>query len=380
MSKEKERCIAYFRYLHSRLQILSKEDLKGTRIEHRFKRAFLSLFGQANEAFTSTMFLNDDQLQKKLNKDEFQEDGSMLAFWVINRQFQKFIDSQFTLDYDNQMTDKYFAECTGIEVKQFREALLQYMGNVKNKSGNDTNTDDADIRPIYDEELMTELNNSEKHYSSTWVMLRGLLLKEYVIKDRMKDECGGIKSEKQDESSRSGNDIDIRPIYDEEPIAKELNSQAKIQSYKTRNRNKPVDQKSHTQKPGRQIFTRHRFSPNKSSTMYEKTSSRYGLRWKYMGRIFNTVGLRWIPIGKLLDSFMGKVDSELPSGSNVDISKIHECKQTLDLSACTLLTVVSKSSTVPTANASDKRQQQPNSTSSTSTLGTTVTADGNFDF
>ncbi|GKF06518.1 hypothetical protein Tco_0037186, partial [Tanacetum coccineum] len=41
--------------------------------------------------------------------------------------------------------------------------------------------------------------------------------------------------------------------------------------------------------------------------------------------------------------------------------------------------VVSKSSAVTTANAPDKRQQQPDSTSSTSTLATTVTADGNFD-
>ncbi|GKE75472.1 hypothetical protein Tco_1537513 [Tanacetum coccineum] len=41
--------------------------------------------------------------------------------------------------------------------------------------------------------------------------------------------------------------------------------------------------------------------------------------------------------------------------------------------------VVSKSSTVTTADASDKRQQQQDSTSSTTTLTTTITADGNFD-
>ncbi|GJV74136.1 hypothetical protein Tco_1494131 [Tanacetum coccineum] len=93
MSKAKERCMAYFRSLNSHLQVLSKEDLKGTRIEHGFKRAFLSLFGQDNETFTSMMLLNVDQLQKQLDKDEFQEDESMAAFWVINRQFQKFIDS-----------------------------------------------------------------------------------------------------------------------------------------------------------------------------------------------------------------------------------------------------------------------------------------------
>ncbi|GJZ75978.1 hypothetical protein Tco_0640443 [Tanacetum coccineum] len=42
--------------------------------------------------------------------------------------------------------------------------------------------------------------------------------------------------------------------------------------------------------------------------------------------------------------------------------------------------VVSKSSAVTTADASDKCQQQQDSTSSTSTLATTITADGNFDF
>ncbi|GJX69725.1 hypothetical protein Tco_0305452 [Tanacetum coccineum] len=134
------------------------------------------------------MFLNVHQLQKQLDKDEFQEDGSMAAFWVLNRQFQQFINSQVTLDYESQMTDKYFAAYTGIEVKQFRETLLQHMGNVKkyvaertrkafddglvvkessgtgsrkqdtrSRSGNDIDTDNADIRPIYDEELMAKV-------------------------------------------------------------------------------------------------------------------------------------------------------------------------------------------------------------------------------
>ncbi|GJV35105.1 hypothetical protein Tco_1407582 [Tanacetum coccineum] len=176
-------------------------------------------------------------------------------------------------------------------------------------------------------------------------------------------------------------------------LLKEVNLRAKIQSHKTRHSNKPVDQKSHTYKPGRQIFTGHRFYPNMTFAVYEKTSPRSDLRWNPMGRNFDTVGLRWIPTGKLLDSCTGKVDSEPPHGSNVDIFKIHECKQTLDLSAvgkCIRSSlfdeyfnrenqVVSKSFAVPTANASDKRQQQRDSTSSTSTLATTVTANGNFD-
>ncbi|GJS04446.1 hypothetical protein Tco_0320954 [Tanacetum coccineum] len=41
--------------------------------------------------------------------------------------------------------------------------------------------------------------------------------------------------------------------------------------------------------------------------------------------------------------------------------------------------VVSKSFAVTTADASDKRQQKQDSTSSTSTLATTIIADGNFE-
>ncbi|GJT47754.1 hypothetical protein Tco_0973911 [Tanacetum coccineum] len=75
-------------------------------------------------------------------------------------------------------------------------------------------------------------------------------------------------------------------------LLKEVNSRAKIQSNKTTNSNKPVDQKSHTQKPSRQIFTGHRFSPNMTFIVSEKTSPRSDLRWKPTGRIFKSVGLR----------------------------------------------------------------------------------------
>ncbi|GJU02397.1 hypothetical protein Tco_1112735 [Tanacetum coccineum] len=117
-----------FRLLHSFLQVLSYDESKSRRVS---ERAFMTLFGQDNETFTSTMFLNLDQLQRQLDKDEFQEDKSMAAFWVIDNQFQKFIDWQYFVDYDSQMTEMLFAEYTGINVTQFKETLLQHMGNVK---------------------------------------------------------------------------------------------------------------------------------------------------------------------------------------------------------------------------------------------------------
>ncbi|GJX65602.1 hypothetical protein Tco_0299945 [Tanacetum coccineum] len=118
---------------------------------------------------------------------------------------------------------------------------------------------------------------------------------------------------------------------------KEVNSRVKIQSPKTRDSTKPVEPTSHTQKPSRQIVTGHRFSPNKSSAVHEKTNTpRSCLRWIPTGRIFNTAGLRWVPTGKKFTSSTTKVDCEPLNGSNKDITNPYECNQTLNVSAGTL--------------------------------------------
>ncbi|GJW69230.1 hypothetical protein Tco_0123654 [Tanacetum coccineum] len=141
----------------------------------------------------------------------------------------------------------------------------------------------------------------------------------------------------------------------------------------------------------KEIFTGHRFSPNKTSVVYEKTSPRFDLRWKPTGRILKSIGLRWIPTGKLFNSWTSKKEPSLDF--NVQVStEVHQAAETvttsneLDLLFGPLFDeyfngenqVVLKSSAVTTTDASNKRQQ-PDSTSSTSTLATTVTANGNFD-
>ncbi|GKC00339.1 hypothetical protein Tco_0986475 [Tanacetum coccineum] len=143
----------------------------------------------------------------------------------------------------------------------------------------------------------------------------------------------------QDDSSRSGNDTDaddadIRPIYDEEPMAevqltaecnillKDVEAPPRILSAPSPKHEVTGIDPTSTPCPVKSpmlesspIFTRDRFSPNKTSAVYEKTSSRSDLRWKPTGRIFKTVGLRWIPTGKLFNSCTTKVDSEPPHGS-----------------------------------------------------------------
>ncbi|GKB03494.1 hypothetical protein Tco_0831637 [Tanacetum coccineum] len=192
MSKAKERCMTYFCSLQSHLQVLSKEDLKGTRIEHGFKWAFMSIFGQDDATFISTMFLNVDQLQKQLDKDEFQEDGSMAAF--------------------GQLTNKYFAKYTGIEVKQFKDTLLQHIGNVKKSV-----TERTHHQRQYDRRVNKRQMRTHESKVNT-----GKELDVYLVDT----ESIRTDSTVQDESSKSENDTDaydtnIRPIYDEEPMAEE---------------------------------------------------------------------------------------------------------------------------------------------------------------
>ncbi|GJS85880.1 hypothetical protein Tco_0752421 [Tanacetum coccineum] len=80
--KSKESCMVSFRQLHSHLKRLLNNDLKGSRTEDGFKRAFMTLFCQDLETFTGTMFLNMDQLEKQLDNKEFQEIGSMASFKI----------------------------------------------------------------------------------------------------------------------------------------------------------------------------------------------------------------------------------------------------------------------------------------------------------
>nr|GFA70452.1 retrovirus-related Pol polyprotein from transposon TNT 1-94 [Tanacetum cinerariifolium] len=134
-------------------------------------------------------------------------------------------------------------------------------------------------------------------------------------------------------------------------LLKEVNSRTKIQSNKTSDSNNPIDQKSHTQTPGRQIFTGHKFSSNESFAVYKKTSPKSDLRWKPTGRIFKSVGFRWLPTGKLFDSCTSKVEREPTNGFNTDISNIHECKQTLDLSAGKSQSLVTAKADISETNA-----------------------------
>ncbi|GJW54608.1 hypothetical protein Tco_0098693 [Tanacetum coccineum] len=136
---------------------------------------------------------------------------SKAAFWVLNNQFQKFIDWQHFLDYDSDMTEKLFAEYTGIQVKQFRETLLLHMANVKKSVSERTHH-----KRQYDRRMKKRQMQSRESK---------VVLSKALDASLVATECGGTKSDEHITSSSSWTyithvvDADIRPVNDQVPFA-----------------------------------------------------------------------------------------------------------------------------------------------------------------
>ncbi|GJZ38062.1 retrovirus-related pol polyprotein from transposon TNT 1-94, partial [Tanacetum coccineum] len=106
------------------------------------------------------------------------------------------------------------------------------------------------------------------------------------------------------------------------------------QSHKTTKRYIPVEKKSDSKNHGRQIPIGQRFSPNKSSNVYLKTTPpRSGLTWKPTGRIFTQVGLKWIPIRKSVETRYNTNDSASPLGKKTHNPNTTICANSSSLSA-----------------------------------------------
>ncbi|GJU27141.1 hypothetical protein Tco_1165762 [Tanacetum coccineum] len=156
----------------------------------------------------------------------------MASFKVPETQFQIFIKSRIYLDDEFVvMIRNYFLQYTQLEIPEFRDTLIQHMESVKKS---------IDERTLHKREYDTKVN--ERQMQTT---------KEKVDTSKALDaslvdtESSGTESKEQDTSNRSGNDAhaddaDIRPIYDEEPMA-EVHTTAEINVF-------PIGQQ-HTDQP-----------------------------------------------------------------------------------------------------------------------------------
>ncbi|GJT21033.1 hypothetical protein Tco_0890970 [Tanacetum coccineum] len=337
----------------------------------------------------------------------------MAAFWVVTNQFQKFIDSKVVHGFDSQMTDAFFVDTIGSRFKQTSEIqLLQHLGNVKKSllketrirtkaigqtqqckmiaagSGNDTDADDADIKPIYDEEPMAEeidvletmnieLEHSvaklrkenetlKQHYkdlydsikitrSKTTEQTTSLLANNADLKAQIQEKLRKIQERDRNSTTSVPTSARIQTTTDDRkpnPRSNNQTSRSLPVSKSSRVTITVVPKADHSKSSSSFSDSKNFvFSYKTSVCVMRKARPRSVLGGNH-GRIFKSVGLRWIPTGKLFDSCTSKVDSEPPHGSNVDIPNIHECKQTLDVSAGTSINVQKEQSLDLSADSS----------------------------
>ncbi|GKE69813.1 hypothetical protein Tco_1527885 [Tanacetum coccineum] len=135
----------------------------------------------------------------------------MTTFKVLETQFQMFIKSRIYLDDEYVvMTRNYFLQYTQLEIPEFRDILIQHMVYVKKS---------IDKRALHKREYDSWVNERQMQTTEEKVDTSKALDASLVD-----IESSGTKSKEQDTSSRSRNDAhaddtDIRPIYDEEPMA-----------------------------------------------------------------------------------------------------------------------------------------------------------------
>ncbi|GJY39479.1 hypothetical protein Tco_0425843 [Tanacetum coccineum] len=151
-----------FRLLRSHLKVFSNNNLNRTRTEEGFKRAFATLFDQDVQIFTGTMFLNVDQLEKQLDKEEFQEIGSMAAFRksineraLHKREYDSRVNEIQTQTNEGKV-DMSNALDASLVVTE-RNGTKSGKQNTSSSSGDDADADDADIKLVYDKEPMAKV-------------------------------------------------------------------------------------------------------------------------------------------------------------------------------------------------------------------------------
>nr|GEZ16304.1 hypothetical protein [Tanacetum cinerariifolium] len=169
----KESYMVSFQLLHSCLKALSNNDSKGTCIKRGFEWAFVALFDQDIQTFTGSMLLNLDQLEKQLDKEEFQETGSIDAFRALmiqesilerakhkrakdQRVDDKMMQSKERKDNSSKALDAGLVVTENNETESERHVLSSI-------SENDTHTDDADINSVNDKQPMAEVQLSAEH-------------------------------------------------------------------------------------------------------------------------------------------------------------------------------------------------------------------------
>nr|GEY75227.1 hypothetical protein [Tanacetum cinerariifolium] len=321
------------------------------------------------------MFLNVEQLEKQLDKEDFQENGSMAAFNAIPEfhdiriqhleSVKKSIDerAQHKRKYDNWVNERQMQtieekvdmskalDVSLVDTKS-RKPMLQSNRNqsVVRKSTAFNSKRSRILKPRCDSQV--DVNNDlskpvTTHYFPKARKAASAKPHHMIASSNCRNSSKNMprfssndmvhnhyleEAKKKTQEGNRNSEPSLMLSARSQSTANEVNSCAKVSFNKTTNKNKPVKQISVPNTHEREISTGHRFSNQKTYVVQKKTMTlRSCLRWKPTGRIFKTVGLRWVPTRKIFASSTTKVDSE-PQNGFADITNQYECEQTLDVS------------------------------------------------
>ncbi|GKB90685.1 hypothetical protein Tco_0962957 [Tanacetum coccineum] len=278
----------------------------------------------------------------------------MEAFWVVDNQFQKFINSQFTLDYDSQMTDKYFVEYTRIEYD--RRVNKRQMHTQESKIDTGKAIDDALV--------VTESSGTESEVQGHQHTKPPEFINEGRV-DQYTEQCQ-VKSHMLDSSPDSQiteylkQSLESENILLKKAVAQFQKDFSRMEAhYEARKKKQERDRNSKTS-----VMPSARFQSTVDGSKPKPRSTNHSTRSLPVSKS-SCITITVVPKADHSKSSMIELESLFGHLFDEYFNGVNQ--------------VVSKSSVVTTADASVKRQQQPDSTSSTSTLATTVTTDGNFD-
>nr|GEU32090.1 retrotransposon protein, putative, unclassified [Tanacetum cinerariifolium] len=157
------------------------------------------------------MFLYVEQLKKQLDKEDFQKIGSMKAFNVLDTRFQMFITNRdYLKDEYVAMTRSYFIQYTGQAILEFRDTLIQHLESVKKLID-----ERVQLKREYDGWVNERLMQTTKEKVDTSKALDASSVDTISSRTESKEQDTSSRSGKD----AHDDDADIRPIYDEEPKA-----------------------------------------------------------------------------------------------------------------------------------------------------------------
>nr|GEU89958.1 UBN2 domain-containing protein [Tanacetum cinerariifolium] len=206
--------------------------------------------------------------------------------------------------------------------------------DTSSRSRNDAHADDANIRPIYDEEPMAKENETlKRQYKELFDSIKitraktienttSLIAQNAEFKAQLQEKEFAIAALKNELRKLTGNSVNTK-FAKSSILGKPI-----LQPH----RNQSIVRQPTAFKSERPRISKPRYSSNDMVHNHYLEEAKKKTQESSMNSEASIVGLRWVPTGKIFTSSTTKIDSEPTNGLNEDKTNQYECEQTLDVS------------------------------------------------